>query len=114
MTSIYTELAVKKIEITPSHRDAVGAINILMRAIHGCYTRIDPGTAIWVTYLRAVPRWSPDQQQTHRKVARRKARARSKARNRAADGTRAGCVAGEYTRSSATVPTTAAPTGEAA
>jgi putative transposase len=96
------------------HRDAVGAINILMRAIHGCYTRIDPGTAIRVTYLRAVPRWSPDQQQTHRKVARRKGRARSKARNRAADGTRAGCVAGEYTRSSATVPATAAPTGEAA
>lgn len=96
------------------HRDAVGAINILMRAIHGCYTRIDPNTQIRVTYLRAVCRWSPDQQKAHRKVQRRKARARSNAQNRAADGIPANCDAGEYTRSSATVPTTAATTGEAA
>ena len=96
------------------HRDAVGAINILMRATHGCYTRIDPNTHVRVTYLRAVRRWSPDQQQTHRKAQRRKARARSNAQNRAAGGAVAGCVAGQNTRSSATVSTTAAPTGEAA
>lgn len=37
------------------HRDAVGAINILMRTRHGAYTRIDPDIAIRVTYLRATP-----------------------------------------------------------
>ncbi|WP_457180837.1 RNA-guided endonuclease InsQ/TnpB family protein [Mycobacteroides abscessus] len=37
------------------HRDAVGAINILMRTRHGAYTRIDPDTPIRVTYLRATP-----------------------------------------------------------
>ena len=37
------------------HRDAVGAINILMRSIHGVYTRIDPGAVIRVIYLRATP-----------------------------------------------------------
>jgi hypothetical protein len=37
------------------HRDAVGAINILMRTRHGTYTRIDPDTSIRVTYLRATP-----------------------------------------------------------
>lgn len=95
------------------HRDAVGAINILMRATFGCYTRIDPVTEIRVTYLRAVCRWSPDQRETHRKAQCRKARARSNARNQAAAGT-SGCVAGERTRSSATVPATAAPKGEAA
>lgn len=37
------------------HRDAVGAINILMRSIHGAYTRIDPGAVVRVIYLRATP-----------------------------------------------------------
>jgi transposase len=37
------------------HRDAVGAINILMRTRHGAYTPIDPNTTIRVTYLRATP-----------------------------------------------------------
>ncbi len=37
------------------HRDAVGAINILMRATHGTYRGIDPGTPVQVTYLRATP-----------------------------------------------------------
>lgn len=37
------------------HRDAVGAINILMRTLHGAYTRIDLDTTIRVTYLRATP-----------------------------------------------------------
>ena len=38
-----------------THRDAVGAINILMRSTHGAYTRIDPNTPVRVTYLRATP-----------------------------------------------------------
>lgn len=38
-----------------AHRDAVGAINILMRATHGEYRRIDPNAIIRVTYLRATP-----------------------------------------------------------
>lgn len=33
------------------HRDAVGAVNILMRSIHGAYTRIDTGAVIRVIYL---------------------------------------------------------------
>ncbi|MFE7275420.1 RNA-guided endonuclease InsQ/TnpB family protein [Streptomyces sp. NPDC057623] len=37
------------------HRDAVGAINILMRAKHGEYRAIDPDKTIRVTYLRATP-----------------------------------------------------------
>ena len=37
------------------HRDAVGAINILMRSTHGAYTRIDPNAVIRVIYLRATP-----------------------------------------------------------
>jgi putative transposase len=85
------------------HRDAVGAINILMRAIHGGYRRLDPGTVIRVTYLRAVERWSHGQRQAHRRVQRRKARARSKAPNRAAASLPAGGVAGEQASSSATV-----------
>jgi hypothetical protein len=86
-----------------AHRDAVGAINILMRAIHGGYRRLDPGTVIRVTYLRAVERWSHGQRQAHRRVQRRKARARSKAPNRAAASLPAGGVAGEQASSSATV-----------
>lgn len=38
-----------------AHRDAVGAINILMRATHGEYRRIDPNAIVRVTYLRATP-----------------------------------------------------------
>ena len=37
------------------HRDAVGAINILMRATHGTYRRIDPDKPVRVIYLRATP-----------------------------------------------------------
>ncbi|MDQ2738006.1 MAG: transposase [Actinomycetota bacterium] len=87
------------------HRDAVGAINILMRATHGHYRPIDPGTTIRVTYLRAVPRWSPDQRGTHQQVQRRRdiptARARSKAPNQATGGHAVG-VADRNPRPSAT------------
>lgn len=65
------------------HRDAVGAINILQKALYGSYVSIRPDTEIRVTYLRAVERWSPDQRKAHRKVQRRKARALSIAQNRA-------------------------------
>lgn len=68
------------------HRDAVGAINILMLSTHnGVFTPIDPNTQIRVTYLRAVPRWSPDQRNTHRQVQQRHhaLRARSNAQNQA-------------------------------
>jgi len=73
------------------HRDAVGSINILQKAIHGEYVPIGPDTKIRVTYLRAVERWSPDQRQAHRKVQRRKARALSSARNRASSGVTQPC-----------------------
>ena len=62
------------------HRDAVGAINILMKALHGQYTAIDPGTEIRVTYLRATPNWTTPQGRVH---SRTTAAARSKAQNRA-------------------------------
>jgi len=65
------------------HRDAVGAINILQKALYGQYMPIGPDTKIRVTYLRAVKRWSTDQRSAHRKVQRRKARALSIAQNRA-------------------------------
>ena len=68
------------------HRDAVGAINILQKAIHGTYVPIGPDTTIRVTYLRAVERWSFDQRNAHRKVQCRKARALSSAQNRASSG----------------------------
>ncbi|MHB8296760.1 MAG: hypothetical protein ACYDH5_19540, partial [Acidimicrobiales bacterium] len=68
------------------HRDAVGGINILQKAIHGTYVPIDPETNIRVTYLRAVERWSPGQRKAHRKVQRRKARALGSAQNRASTG----------------------------
>ena len=54
------------------HRDAVGAMNILPKAIYGEYVTIGPDTTIRVTYLRAVKRWSPDQRKAHRKVQCRK------------------------------------------
>jgi transposase len=57
------------------HRDAVGAINILMRSLHGSYLPIDPDTKIRVTYLRAVPRFSPQQRERYS--------ARCKAKNQA-------------------------------
>ena len=38
-----------------AHRDAVGAVNPLMGAIHGEYRRIELGAKIRVTYLRATP-----------------------------------------------------------
>jgi len=68
------------------HRDAVGAINILQKAIHGVYVPIGPDVTIRVTYLRAVERWSTDQRKAHDKVQRRKARALSIAQNRALAG----------------------------
>ena len=37
------------------HRDAVGALNILMRAQHGKYTPIDANKTIHIKYLRATP-----------------------------------------------------------
>ena len=65
------------------HRDAVGTINFLQRAIYGEYTPIGADTHIRVTYLRAVQRWSQDQRQAHSKAQSRKARALSSAQNRA-------------------------------
>ncbi|MHB1640585.1 MAG: zinc ribbon domain-containing protein [Candidatus Dormibacteria bacterium] len=65
------------------HRDAVGATNILQKAIHGEYLSIGPDTEIRVTYLRAVERWSKEQRQAHRLVQCRQARALSRAPNRA-------------------------------
>ncbi len=65
------------------HRDAVGAINILQKALYEEYTPIGPDTKIEVTYLRAVERWSLDQREAHRKVQCRKARSPSSAQNRA-------------------------------
>lgn len=41
------------------HRDAVGAINIWLKASFGMYVPIDPNTQIRVTYLRAVRRFVP-------------------------------------------------------
>ena len=72
-----------------AHRDAVGAINILMAATYGAYTPLAPETFIRVKYLRAVPRWNDLQREAHRQVQlrrRRKAetdRARSNATNQA-------------------------------
>ena len=65
------------------HRDAVGAVNILQKAIYGEYIPIRPDTKVRVTYLRAVERWSLDQHKAHRKVQCQKARALSSAQNRA-------------------------------
>ncbi len=65
------------------HRDAVGAVNILQKAIYGEYIPIGPDTKVRVTYLRAVERWSADQRKAHRKVQCQKARALSSAQNRA-------------------------------
>ena len=47
------------------HRDAVGAVNILQKALYGVLSPIDPDAPVEVTYLRAVPRWSPVQRQKH-------------------------------------------------
>ena len=71
------------------HRDAVGAINILMRATHGNYTRIDPDAIIEVTYLRATPLTVP---------------ARSTAQNRARTTTTGGPVADNHRARHAVTP----------
>jgi putative transposase len=63
------------------HRDAVGAINILQKALYGSYVPIGADTKIYVTYLRAVVRWSEGQRKAHSHVQRRKARALSIAQN---------------------------------
>jgi putative transposase len=63
-------------------RDAVGAVNILQRAVHGDYTPIGTGTEIRAMYLRAVESRSPRQRKAHS----RKARALSSAQNRALVG----------------------------
>jgi transposase len=47
------------------HRDAVGAINILMIATHGELTPIGPDQKVRTTYLRAVKYWSTDQSRAH-------------------------------------------------
>ena len=65
------------------HRDAVGAINILQKAIHGDYVPIGADVVIRVTYLRDEKRWSPDQRNTHRMVQCRKAITLSSAKNQA-------------------------------
>ena len=57
------------------HRDAVGGINILMRATHGAYTRIDPTKPVRVTYLRATP--LPKPQRTGKDAARSTAQMRA-------------------------------------
>ncbi len=89
------------------HRDAVGGINILQKAIHGEYTPIDADIEIRVTYLRAVERWSLDQRKAHRKVQRRKARALSSAQNRASSEETSACkpmLANSFTGSDSSVP----------
>ncbi|MCL5445031.1 MAG: zinc ribbon domain-containing protein [Actinobacteria bacterium] len=68
------------------HRDAIGAINILQKALYGDYVPIGADVKIRVTYLRAVKRWSPDQSKAHHMVQCRKARALSSAQNRALAG----------------------------
>jgi putative transposase len=65
------------------HRDAVGAINILQKALYGSYVPIGADVEVSVTYLRAVERWSEGQRKAHSHVQRRKARALSIAQNRA-------------------------------
>jgi putative transposase len=65
------------------HRDAVGAINILQKALYGEYVPIGLDTTIRVTYLRAVERWFLNQCKAHRKVQCRKAKALSSAQNQA-------------------------------
>jgi putative transposase len=65
------------------HRDAVGAINILQKALYGSYVPISADVEVSVTYLRAVERWSKGQRKAHSHVQRRKARALSSAQNRA-------------------------------
>ena len=65
------------------HRNAVGAVNILQKAIYGEYIPIGPDATIRVTYLLAVERWSLDQRKAHRMVQCQKARALSIAQNRA-------------------------------
>ena len=72
-----------------AHRDAVGAINILMATLHGRYTALAPDTVVRVKYLRAVPRWNDLQREAHRQVQLRRSRkaetdrARSNATNQA-------------------------------
>lgn len=39
------------------HRDAVGAMNILQKALYGQYTAIGADTVLRITYRRAVKRW---------------------------------------------------------
>ena len=73
------------------HRDAVGAINILQKALYGDYVPIGADVKICVTYLRAVKRWSPDQSKAHHMVQCRRAnhvaaRVLSSAQNRALAG----------------------------
>ncbi|WP_082058591.1 zinc ribbon domain-containing protein [Acidithrix ferrooxidans] len=65
------------------HRDALGAINILQKAIYAECSPIGLDTTILVTYLRAEKHWSLNQRKTHQKVQCPKARARSSAQNRA-------------------------------
>ncbi|MGC8626150.1 MAG: zinc ribbon domain-containing protein [Acidimicrobiales bacterium] len=54
------------------HRDAVGAVNLIQRAIYGEYTPIGTDVTVRATYLRAVERWSPRQRSAHSYVQRRK------------------------------------------
>ncbi len=65
------------------HRDAIGAINVFQKAIHGDYVPIGPDVVICVTNLEAVKRWSVHQSEAHHMVQCRKARALSSAQNRA-------------------------------
>ncbi|KJF16290.1 putative transposase DNA-binding domain protein [Acidithrix ferrooxidans] len=65
------------------HRDALGAINILQKAIYAEHSPIGLDTTILVTYLRAEKHWSLNQRKTHQKVQCPKTRARSSAQNRA-------------------------------
>ncbi|MFJ8138571.1 zinc ribbon domain-containing protein [Streptomyces sp. NPDC096013] len=74
------------------HRGAVGGVNIHTLAVNdGTFVPVAPGAMIRVKYLRAAPRWSPDQRERHgrhQKARKRACRddrreARSSARNRA-------------------------------
>ena len=94
-------------------RDAVGAINILMAALHGRYTAIAPDAIIRVKYLRAVPRWNDLQREAHRQVQLRRSRkvetdrARSNATNQATT-TSGGRVTGAFSPVATNAQTAAA------
>lgn len=47
------------------NRDAVGAINILIRAKNGSYQPMDTNKTVHVKYLRATPIFQPEERREH-------------------------------------------------